>query len=127
MGIDLVVLRLSSMDGFHIQSMTEDKGNTFFPAEIGNPVPGKHALDRHHEILTVWLDRPEKGSPVGIHVPVEFYFPFRIEDAQVHFSCMEIDSAIEFVLTCVKVHKASSLLVDLWFLQTEFTMFKRRP
>ena len=41
-GIDLVVLRLAAVDGFHVQGVAEDKGDLFRLAEIGQPVPAEH-------------------------------------------------------------------------------------
>ena len=56
LGIDLVVLCLASMDGFHIEGMAQDKGDTLFLAEIGNPVPGEHAFHGNDDIF------PERGN-----------------------------------------------------------------
>jgi hypothetical protein len=44
-GVDLVVLGLAAMNGLHVQGMAQDESDAFAPAEIGDPIPGKHALD----------------------------------------------------------------------------------
>jgi len=40
--IDLVVLALGSVNGFHVQSVTEDEGNVVFGTEVGDPVPAAY-------------------------------------------------------------------------------------
>jgi hypothetical protein len=33
------------VDGFHVQGVAEGEMDAFAAAEVGEPVPGKHALD----------------------------------------------------------------------------------
>ena len=54
-GINSVVLRLSTVDGFHIEGMAKDESDIFLRAQIGNPVPGKSAFDSDNEIIPVLL------------------------------------------------------------------------
>lgn len=52
-GIDLVVLGFAAVDRLHVEGVAEDEGDVVFRAQIGQPVPGKHALDAHHQVLFV--------------------------------------------------------------------------
>ena len=44
--------------------------------------------------------------------------PLFIQDADIHFFGVQVDSTIKFVLFGVKLHKASSLVVDFGTSQT---------
>jgi hypothetical protein len=103
------------MDRFHIEGMAQDERDTLFLAEIGQPVPGEHAFGRYHNILTEGGDGGKKAFGIGIHVPVFPDLPFFVEDADIHFFRVQVDSTIKFVLFGVKLHKVSSLLVDFWY------------
>ena len=48
-GINLVVLGFASVDGLHVEGVTENELDALSPAEIGDPVPGEHALDGDDE------------------------------------------------------------------------------
>ena len=43
-GVDRVVLGLAAVDGLHVQGVAEDEGDALVFAEVGEPVPGEHAL-----------------------------------------------------------------------------------
>jgi hypothetical protein len=47
-GVDPVVLGLAAVDRLHIEGVTQDEPDTFGGAQVGEPVPGEHALDRDH-------------------------------------------------------------------------------
>jgi hypothetical protein len=106
------------MDCFHIEGMAQDEGDTLFLAEIGQPVPGEHAFHRNDNVFTVGGDGGKEGFRIGIHVPVLPDFSFLVEDADIHFFRVQVDSTIKFVLFGVKLHKVSSLLVDFGSAQT---------
>ena len=61
LGIDLVVLRLGPVDGFHIQRVAEHEGNAFPATQIGDPVPGEDAFHRHDDIAAVGRDGSQEG------------------------------------------------------------------
>jgi hypothetical protein len=104
--------------------MSEDKGNAFFVAKIGYPVPGEDAFYGNDNILTIGSDSLEKGITIGFHVAVFPDFSLFIEDADIHFSCVQIDSAVIFVLISVKSHRASSFFWYYFVLpKTKYTMF----
>jgi hypothetical protein len=93
-------------------------------AKIGYPVPGEDAFYRNDNILTIRSDGFEKGITVGFHVAMFPDFSLFIEDADIHFSCVQIDPAVILVLISVKSHGASSFF---WYyfvsLKTKYTMF----
>ena len=104
LAVDPVVLTLPSVNGFHAKGLAEHKVEPFVQAQIGQPVPGKHALDTHYEPVTERLDCPQEVVRLGSQVAVQPLIPLAIEHAQVHLPCVQIDSAIEFVVLIVESH-----------------------
>src|SRR6185369_7713233 len=104
MGIDLVVFSFATMDGFHIESMTQDEFNAFLAAKVGKPVPGEHAFNAHHELVTERRYCLEKGFWRAVNIAVQEHVPLRIQNTKEHFFRMKIDSAVMFVCFCVKSH-----------------------
>jgi len=51
MGVNLIVFGFSTMDGFHVEGMTEDEGDVLVGAEVSDPVPGEHAFHRDHNVF----------------------------------------------------------------------------
>jgi hypothetical protein len=88
LGVDLVVFCFPAMGCLHAEGMSEDKGNAFFVAKIGYPVPGEDAFYRNDNILTIRSDGFQKGITVGFHVAMFPDFSLFIEDADIHFSCV---------------------------------------
>jgi hypothetical protein len=99
------------MDGLHVQGVAQDKGDLVFGAKIGYPVPGEHALDTDHHIFEKREDDIKQQRGIGIDIFVHFGFTLLVDDAHVHFPCMQIDAAIEFVLLIVKSHGLPPCLV----------------
>ena len=56
MSIDAIVFGFASMDGFHIESVSEDKGDVFTGAKIGEPVPGEETFNADDDVAAKWLD-----------------------------------------------------------------------
>ena len=50
LGIDLVVLGLAAVDGFHIQRVAQHEGDPFPATHISDPVPGEDAFHRHDDV-----------------------------------------------------------------------------
>ena len=44
-GIDSIVLPLSTVNGIHIETMNKDESDIFFLAQISNPIPGESTFD----------------------------------------------------------------------------------
>jgi hypothetical protein len=102
--IDLVVFGFSAMNGVHVKGVAQNERDFVHAAKIGNPVPGKHAFNADDDIFKVWEDGIEQQRRIGIKVLVQFGLSLSIDDADVHFPCMQIDAAIKFVTLVVKSH-----------------------
>jgi hypothetical protein len=111
LGVDSVVLCLSSVNGFHVEGVTENERNTFFLTQIGQPVPGEGALDCDHEVVSVLFDGFQEYLPVGLDVSMQQDRALFIDDAEVHCFCMQVDSAIILVLFRVKSHSVPPCVV----------------
>ena len=57
-------------------------------------------------------DGIEQQRRIGIEVLVQFGLSLGIDDADVHFPCMQIDAAIKFVTLIVKSHGLPPLIVQ---------------
>jgi hypothetical protein len=108
--VDAVVFDLGTMDGFHIKGVTKDEGDLFALTEIGEPVPGEHALDSNDDVVAVGTDGLEEWLGFGTHVPMSHDLSVLVEDADVHRSGMEIDPAVEWVLLGIESHEVSSFV-----------------
>ncbi len=108
--VNLVVLGLSAVNGFHVQGVTQNEGNIFSSAQIGKPVPGEDTFDRNDDALAEGSDRFEKRIGIGFHVAMKNDRTGLIENAHIHGSSVQIDSAIMWVLLSVKSHRASSFI-----------------
>jgi len=79
--------------------------------EIGDPVPCKHTFHCDDNILPVGVDDFEEDFTIGFDVSVQSDLPCFIEDAEIHFFGVKVDSAIKFVLFGVKSHLVSSFFM----------------
>jgi hypothetical protein len=80
-----------------VQGVPQDEGNAVGAAQVGQPVPGKHALTGDDQPVAVSSDRLEEGGGIGGEVLVQADRPGLVEDAQVHGPSVQIDAAIESV------------------------------
>lgn len=96
------------MDRFHVEGMAENEGDVLLETEIGDSVPGEHAFDRNHDILTEGRNDTEKSFLVCVDVLVNPDIATGIEDTDKHIFGMQVNSTIEFVLLGVTSHMASS-------------------
>ena len=103
-GVDSVVLGLSSVDGFHVKGMSENEFDAFFSTQIGDPIPGEGAFDGNDKIVSVSFYSFQESVPVCFDVPVEENLPLAVNDAQIHGFCVQVDSAIILVLFRVEFH-----------------------
>jgi hypothetical protein len=95
------------MDGFHVERTAEDEVNALPAAQIGQPVLGEHAFHSNHEIVPKRSDRPQEIFRAAGKIPMQENIAFGIENAEVHFSGMKIDSPVVFVRLGVESHEAS--------------------
>lgn len=108
--IDPVVLGFTAMDRAHIERMTEDEFDPLVITEIGQPVPGEHALTADHQAFAVRLDHTEEGFWFGPDVLVKDHLAERIDDAEVHSVGVQIDTAVKLMLFVVESHGAGSFV-----------------
>ena len=102
--VDLVVLGLAAVDGLHVEGVAEHEGDLLAGAEIGQPVPGEHALHADDKFSAVQADGVEKVIGPGGQVAVNERFARLVDDADVHRLGMQIDAAVECVLLSVESH-----------------------
>jgi len=115
-GVDFVVLDLSAVDGLPVERVTENELDAFAPTQVGDPVPGEHALDADDEIIAVGCDGFEEvlGSRTKVLVEPDLRFP--VKDAEIHGLCVQVDPAVVLVGVDVELH--GSLLEWFWLAPT---------
>jgi hypothetical protein len=104
LGINLVVFRLATVDGFHIERVSQDEGDALFSAEVGEPLPGEETFHGAHETLTIGGNRLEERFRSRFHVAVQQDFALGAQDADVHTPGMHVDTAVKGVLIGVESH-----------------------
>ena len=90
--------------------MAEDEVDLLLGTQIGQPIPGEHALAADHQAAAVGFDQAQDGIRFGWNVLVDDHLAGRIEDADVHGVGMQVDAAVEMVLLRVEFHGAGSFL-----------------
>ena len=75
--------------------------------EVGEPVPGEHALHCNRDVFSVRSNRFQEQFRGASHVSVQQDLALRIQDTDVHRSGVQIDSAVVSVLVSVKSHMRS--------------------
>jgi hypothetical protein len=103
------------MNGFHVQGMAQDERYAMHGTEIGDPIPGEHTFHGDDNVLSERLDDLEENFSICFDISVQPDLPGFIQDAEIHFFGMKVDSAIKFVLFGVKSHLVSSFFIGLWF------------
>ena len=109
LGVDAVALGLGAVDGLHVEGVSEDEGDAFPGAEVGEPVPTVDALDGHDQVLAKRGDGEEEADRVAGEASVQKHHPVLPDNADVHRPRMQIDPAVVLVWPLVEVHSASSL------------------
>lgn len=88
----------ATVDGPHVERVTEDEGHVLFGTQIGKPVPGEHALAADHQAVAIGLDQSQERFWPGRNVLVNNDLVGGIENADVHGAGMQIDTAVKAVL-----------------------------
>jgi hypothetical protein len=104
-GVDLVILGFTAVDGFHVQGVAEHEGNPLPFAEVGEPVPGEHALGGDGEILAVRGYDLEERLGAGAEILMDLDVSGLVEDTDVEGAGVEIDSTVVPVLLGVESHR----------------------
>jgi hypothetical protein len=103
-GVDLVGLGFAAVDGLHVESVSEDEGDTLLLAEVSEPVPGEHAPTGDGESIAEGSDGLEEGVRVSGVSLLSDDGSLVVEDAKGQGSGVEIDAAVESVLLVVESH-----------------------
>ena len=100
-----VVLGLAAVNGLHGQGVPEHKQDLFGQTEIGEPVPVVSGLDSNDEISTAkGLEGVEQFLRLCFEITMQHDLAILPDDAHIHPLGVQIDTAIEFVLSGVEVH-----------------------
>jgi hypothetical protein len=100
-GVDLVALGLALVDVLHGQGVAQSEGDALVGAQIGEPVPGEHALATDDEVLAIGLDGAEELGGAGGQVLREDGLTLVVENVHEHGPGVEIDPTVESVLAVV--------------------------
>jgi hypothetical protein len=106
--VDSVVFAFTTVDGFHVEGMAQDKRDPLVGTQISQPVPDEHTLHGDTDILAVGLDDIQEPFGRGFQVPMNMGFGGLVHISDIHGSGVQIDSAVILVLFGVKSHGASS-------------------
>ena len=68
----------------HGQGVTQGERDALVVTEVGQPVPGEHALAPDHQVLAERLDRAQEGVGVGGQVLLEDRLALVVEDVGEH-------------------------------------------
>jgi hypothetical protein len=88
--------------------MTENEWDFVFVAKVSDPIPAEYAFRANDDIVEEWENQFEKQFGFGFDVFVDFCFPFLVKDTDVHFSGMQVDTAIVLMLLIVESHSIAS-------------------
>jgi hypothetical protein len=88
--------------------MAKDKWDVVFGTKVSEPIPAKDAFNADGNVIEVGKDQLEKQFRIGFDVLVDFYFSFVIDNADIHFSSVQVDAAVVIVLLVVEFHGLAS-------------------
>jgi len=77
-------------------------------AKIGQPVPAEDTFNADNHIFDEGKDQFEKQFRVGFDILMDNDFSLMIQDADIHFSGMKIDTAVILMRLIVKFHGVAS-------------------
>jgi hypothetical protein len=98
----------AAVHSLQVEGMASHESNALVGPEIGQPIPGKEACDRHHETLTGGRDGLEKRFRGRLHILVQHNFPVVVHDTDVHTPGMQVDPAVQWVRIGVESPEVSS-------------------
>jgi hypothetical protein len=118
-----------AMEGCHGERMAQATGDFLGSAELGKPVPGKHACDRDAKTLPVGRNGREAGCRSGGHMAVHQERTSVAQDADSHGPGMQGKTTIKSVWVGVEAPEVfSSFGSDCSQAQhTIGGMWRRRP
>ena len=103
---DLVEQAVVEIDPLQIvERMPQNESDALPDAQIGEPVPGEDAFDGDGDPLPERSDRFQKRIGIRLHVAVKNDRALLIENAQVHRSRVQINSAVMRMLLRIEFHR----------------------
>src|SRR5918996_1494678 len=117
--INAVVCGLATVNGFHVERVSQHEGKALLRTEVGQPVPGEDTFDGDDKLRTIGCHDLEQGVRAGFHVALYHDLAVLVQNADVHASGVEIDAAVELVLCGVESPAVSSSPVG--FSQSQHT------
>jgi hypothetical protein len=108
LGLDFVVVDLTTMDGFPLERVPEDKRQPCAGAEIGEPLPREATFDTDNQIRSVRCNGLETWRRCGLHMPVQQDLSVLIQDAAVHGAGLPVDAAVKLVWFRVEAPEVSA-------------------
>ena len=93
-----------AVDGFEVQRVAEHEGDLVFVTAIGEPVPveGAFTTDDHAGIGFELFE--EAIGLSRFKVAVQLLVAVLVDHASVHLIGVEVDSAVEWMLSLIQVH-----------------------
>jgi len=88
--------------------MPEHKGYFVLGTKVCYPIPAKDAFNTDNDVIDIWKDQFKEQLCIGFDIFVNMGFALFVEDADIHFSGVQIDTAIVLVLLIVKSHSLAS-------------------
>ena len=101
-GIELVMFGLPPRDGFHGEGMAEDTRDPCIGTEVGEPGPGAQTCDGDDETVSRRGNGLEKGFRIRRHGTVKQRLTGLVEEADVHGTGRQVDTAGQGVVRRVK-------------------------
>ena len=77
LAVDLVILLLASVNGFHVQGVAEHELDVLIQAKIRQPVPGEHAFGADDQVFAKSLDGLQEVGGLARTLRCNRLFPSR--------------------------------------------------
>jgi len=93
------------VDCFHVKGVTEHKLDLFITTKVCKPIPREHAFHTDNQALPVRGHDAKEALRIAADFAMYQHGPFRVENADVLFSSMKINSAVVLVGFGVESHE----------------------
>jgi hypothetical protein len=107
-GVNPVVFGGAALDGCHRQGLAQDKRQSFWCTQVGEPVPRQEALYRDDNSLPLGGHDLHKRLRARLHSAMPQDLAVVVEHTDVHGAGMEVDAAVKWMLLGVEAHEVSS-------------------
>ena len=106
--VEFVVFDFAAVDGFEVKCVTKDEWDFPFATSVGQPVPVESRLTADDDVSSERFDVVKEFVRLsGFEVSVELFFASLIDDTGVHLVGVQVDSAVEWVLSLIQIHRFS--------------------